>query len=209
MSEQNIIPNKIYPPLPTAPPEDVENFRLKKICDCQKELEQEINHYKKVCKKYKRLKAITHTTSTMTGFLSVALSSTGLAVSLSGMGIVVGAPIVGFANLSSIISTAFIIGNKNINKKISKHEKTISLAEAKHLTISRLISKAMNDRRISDSEFDLILREVEQYHSMKKELRIKQEKIEIIEREREREALKKQIKEEYQKKLGSLVNIKN
>ena len=99
MSDQNIMPS-IYPKLPTAPPEEsVENFRLKKICDCQKELEQEINHYKKVCKKYKRARCITHTTSTMTGFLSVTLSSTGLAVSLSGIGIVVGAPLVGFANL--------------------------------------------------------------------------------------------------------------
>ena len=162
MSEQNIIPNKIYSPLPTSPPEDtstfrgdnVENFGLKKICDCQKELEQEINHYKKVCKKYKRMKVITHTTSTITGFLSVALSSTGLAVSLSGMGIVVGAPLVGFANLCAIVSTGFIIGGKRLNKKITKHEKTISLAEAKRLSINRLISKALKDGAVSESEFD-------------------------------------------------------
>ena len=40
MSEQNIIPSA--PPLYPSLPED---FRLKKICDCQKELQNEISHY--------------------------------------------------------------------------------------------------------------------------------------------------------------------
>lgn len=54
---------------------------------------------------------------------------------------------------------------------IKRSQKIISLAESSVLSISKLISKALNDGRISDTEFNLILREVEQYHSLKKGLR--------------------------------------
>ena len=91
-----------------------------------------------------------------------------------------------------------------MNTKITKHEKTVSLAESSQLSISKLISKALNDGQISDVEFNLILREVEQYHSLKNGLRkeMKSEGVDV-------EAIKQQIKDEYQKKLGSLVNIRN
>ena len=101
MSDQNIIPSErkeasaasafaaSAPPLyPTLPDENVSSFRLKKICDCQKELENEISHYQRQVKKYKKAHAIAHTSSTLTGFSAAVLSSTGLAVSLSGIGVI-------------------------------------------------------------------------------------------------------------------------
>ena len=96
--------------------------------------------------------------------LTTVLASSSLAVSLNGIGIVAGGPLVGVAGVLSLISTAFSIGSERLNRKISKHEKNISLAELKHLLISRLISKALNDGSISDEEFELILREFEQYY---------------------------------------------
>ena len=221
MSDQNIIPSErkeasstsetpaasaftaSAPPLyPTLPDENVSSFRLKKICDCQKELENEISHYRKVSKKYKRANSIAHTSSTLTGVLAAVLSSTGLAVSLSGIGVIAGAPLAGIAGLLGFISTTMTIGSKKLNKKITKHEKIVSLAEAKHLLINKLISKAFNDGSVSDVEFDLIIHEVEQYKIMKKGLRS-----EAI--PSDTKALKEEIKKEYQKKLGSLVNLKS
>ena len=66
----------------------------------------------------------------------------------------------------------------------------------------------MNDGVISDAEFNMILREVENYYSLKGQLRSKVrienkssgEKVDV-------EAIKKEIKNQYQKKLGSLINI--
>ena len=58
---------------------------------------------------------------------------------------IVGAPLADIAGLLGFISTAMTVGGRRLNKKITKHEKTISLAEAKHLLISKLISKALND----------------------------------------------------------------
>lgn len=58
MSDQNIIPSAppLYPALPSE--KNVGDLRLKKICDCQRELENEISHYKQTIKKYKRGKLI-------------------------------------------------------------------------------------------------------------------------------------------------------
>ena len=73
MSEQNIIPSA--PPLyPSLQRESVEDFRLKKICDCQKELENEISHYRRISKKYKRAKTISGAFATFTGVLESVLS---------------------------------------------------------------------------------------------------------------------------------------
>ena len=75
------------------------------------------------------------------------------------------------------ISMAFTVKSKKLNSKITKHEETISITEAKHLTISRLFSKAMQDESISDVEFDL--REIEQYYSLKNQLSRKANEVDV------------------------------
>ena len=127
------------------------------------------------------------------------LSSSGLAASLSGIGVVAGAPLAGIAGLMGLFSTAVGVGSGRLSKKITKHEKTVSLAESKHLSVSRQVSKALNDGSISDAEFNMILREAENYYSLKgqlrREARIKPpsgEKVDV-------EAIKKEIKNQYQK----------
>ena len=130
------------------------------------------------------------------------LSSASLVTSLTLIGTLAGAPLAGIAGLMGIASTAVGVGSIKLNKKVTKHEKTISLAESKHLSISRQVSKALTDGSISDVEFNLILREIENYYSLKgqlrREVRIENksssEKVDV-------EAIK------YQKKLGSLINI--
>ena len=79
-------------------------------------------------------------------------------------------------------------------------EKTVSLVESWQLSISKLISKALNGGQISDAEFDLTLSEAEQYHSLKEGLRsggkeMASEGVDV-------EAIKQEIKKEYQKSSG-------
>ena len=77
MSEQNIIPSA--PPLyPSIKRESVGDYRLKKISDCQKELENEIFHYRRISKKYKRAKTIINPFVTSAGVLTIVLSSASL-----------------------------------------------------------------------------------------------------------------------------------
>ena len=206
MSEQNIIPSA--PPLYSSLRESVGDYRLKKISDCQKELENEISHYRRISKKYKRAKTIINAFVASTGVLTAVLSSASLATSLTLIGAIVGAPIAGIAALMGITTTAASVGSGRLNTKVTKHKKTISLAESKHLSVSRLVSKALTDGSISDAEFNLILREIENYYSLKgqlrREVRIENtsgsEKVDV-------EALKNEIKKIYQQKLGSLIDI--
>ena len=146
MSEQNIIPSA--PPL--YPSLNVGDFRLKKISDCQKELENEISHYRRISKTYKRAKTIINAFAATTGVLTAVLSTASLATLLSGIGAIVSAPIAGIAAVMGITSTTAGVSSERLNSKVTKHEKTVSLAESKHLSVSRLVSKAMTDGSISD-----------------------------------------------------------
>ena len=99
------------------------------------------------------------------------LSSASLATSLTLIGAVAGAPLAGIAGLIGIASTTAGVGSGRLNTKVTKHEKTISLAESNHLSVIRLVSKALTDGEVSDVEFNLILREIENYYSLKGQLR--------------------------------------
>ena len=204
MSEQNIIPSA--PPL--YPSLNVGDYRLKKISDCQKELENEISHYRRISKKYKRTKTIINAFAATTGVLTVVLSSAGLATSVTGIGVIAGAPIAGIAAVMGLTSTAASVGSGRLNKKVTKHEKTISLAESQHLSVSRLVSKAMIDGEVSDLEFNLILREIDKYNSLKSQLRREVKKIEnSSDKNIDIESLRQELKKKFQQKLGSLIDI--
>ena len=202
MSEQNIIPSAppLYPSLGG-------DYRLKKIIDCQKELENEISHYRRISKKYKRARTIINAFAATTGTLTVVLSTASLATLLSGIGAIAGAPIAGIAALLGTFSTAASASSGRLNKQVTKHEKTISLAESHHLSVSKLVSKAMTDGVVSDAEFNLILREIENYNSLKSQLRREVKKIENSSENIDVESLRQELKKKFQQKLGSLIDI--
>ena len=177
MSEQNIIPSA--PPLYPSLRENVGDYRLRKISDCQKELENEISHYRRISKKYKRAKTIINAFAAATGALTAVLSTASFATFVTGIGAPIGAPIAGIAAVMGLFSTTAGVSSARLNRKVTKHEKTVSLAESKHLSVSRLVSKAFTDGVVSDVEFHLILREIENYYSLKGQLR-REVKIENI-----------------------------
>ena len=137
------------------------------------------------------------------------LSSASFASFFSGIAAPIGAPIAGIAAVMGLFSTTAGVSSERLNKKVTKHEKTVSLAESKHLSVSRLVSKALTDGSISDVEFNLILREIDNYYSLKGQLRREVKKIENISSDKniDVEALRQEIKQKYQQKLGSLIDI--
>ena len=193
MSEQNIIPSAppLYPSLNGG------DYRLKKISDCQKELENEITHYRRISKKYKRAKTIINAFAVTTGALTTVLSTASLATLLSAIAAPIGASMAGIAALMGITSTAAGVSSERLNKKLTKHEKTVSLVESKHLSISRLVSKALTDGSISDVEFNLILREIDNYYSLKGQLRREVKKNENISSDEKVDALRQELKKKF------------
>ena len=199
MSEQNIIPSA--PPLYPSLGENVGDYRLKKI---KKELENEISHYRKISKKYKRAKTIINAFAATTGVLTAVLSTASFTTFLTGIGAIIGAPIAGIATLMGITSTAAGVSSERLNKKLTKHAKTVSLAESKHLSVSRLVSKALTDGSISHVEFNLILREIDNYYSLKGQLWREVKTIENMSSDEKVEALRQELKKKFNRSLDPL-----
>ena len=86
-------------------------------------------------------------------------------------------------------------------------EKTYTLALAKLNSVSELVSKALTEKRISDSEFAIILREVQKYHELKAEIRdgvkktkTKNKEAQTPDLDKLKGELRKELKQQFQKK---------
>ena len=170
--------NKIYPQLPnnnfqTQNGDNVVSFRLQKSSEVIQNLEKEIKHYEEVRKKYNRARTIFTKISVGSGTISIILSASGLSTSLTGFGAIFGIPLGVVGGIFGALSVGFGIGTKNLSNKVSKHERTVSTAQAKLNTINDLVSKALKDNVISDQEFSIILAELEKFQKLKQEIRQK------------------------------------
>ena len=96
-----------------------------------------------------------------------------LAASLGGLGLICGV-------LSVITGEA----GKNVSRKVTKHEKTVSICESKINSLKDRISKALADDRISNEEFENILAEMSKYHELKKDIRVGFKKNKVKKRRR-------------------------
>ena len=156
---------RIYPSLPETT--NAENFRLTEISRIEKEIFAEVEHYRHVLKKYKKARKALHYSLVGLGAVTVALSSGAVVTSLTGVGIVIGAPVAGIAALSGAVSTGLSVVNKKLERKVNKHSRIHSLAIAKRDSINCSVSQALNDNRVSDTEFQLITREMQKYRQLK------------------------------------------
>ena len=69
----SVYEEKIYPEIPSAPPDESQNYRLKKIDEAEKFLRDEIAYREKLAKRYKR-----RSNATMISDTSIILAITGL-----------------------------------------------------------------------------------------------------------------------------------
>ena len=165
--------NKIYPELLTKePPKDGNTFRLQQSCRVLENLEKEAKHYSSVRKKYKRCYNLLSRTSTLSGTLSFCLSGSGVGTAFSGVGLPLAASLGGLGLICGVVSVITGEAGKNVSRKVTKHEKTVSVCESKINSLKDRISKALADDRISDEEFENILAEMSKYHELKKDIRV-------------------------------------
>ena len=162
---------EIYPQLPSNDTGD--NFRLKQCADWLTELERELHVRENVYKKYKRARSYLLNLSTSSGALSVIFSGGGLGTGLTGVGIPIAVALGAVGGVCALTSVGAASLAKVISEKVSKHEKTVSVCQAKINTIKDIVSKALTDNKISHEEFVLIKSEFEKYHEMKRLIREK------------------------------------
>ena len=175
--------NRIYSEVPKEAlkeaPKDGNAFRLQQSCRVLENLEKEAKHYASVRKKYKRCLNVLSRISTSTGTLSFCLSGSGVGTAFSGVGIPLAASLGGLGLICGVVSVIAGEAGKKVSRKVTKHQKTVSVCESKINSLKDRISKALADDRISDEEFNNILAEMEKYHEMKKDIRHKFQKNKI------------------------------
>ena len=104
--------------------------------------------------------------------------------------------------------------SKRLERKVTKHENIYTLAVEKQNSVAEQVSKALTDKRISDSEFSIILREVQKYHELKAAIRdgVKKTKTEnkepqMPDLDKLKGELRKELKQEFQKKINLLTAV--
>ena len=172
--------SKFYPVLPTAPSDEGHNYRLQKINEIHKEIENEKKKRIHLSKKY-------HRAFKIISFVNTTLQVSGVALGVVGIGFlstIAAAPVAiaceGVAICAGFLSIVRGQVNKKLALKAEKQEKVKVLAESKLNTISSHISKALIDDIVRDSEYELILSELQKFKEMMKGIRAKT-KIEIYE----------------------------
>ena len=103
------------------------------------------------------------------GFVSAGLELEQL---FSGVGLPLAASLGGLGLICGVLSVITGEAGKNVSRKVTKHEKTVSVCESKINSLKDRISKALADDRISNEEFENILAEMSKYHELKKDIRV-------------------------------------
>ena len=127
--------NKIYPELSKEPPKDGNAFRLQQSCRVLENLEKEAKHYASVRKKYKRCYNLLSRISIATGTLSFCLSGSGVGTAFSGVGLPLAASLGGLGLICGVVSVITSEAGKNVSRKVTKHEKTVSVASQKLIAL--------------------------------------------------------------------------
>ena len=147
--------NKIYPELPKEapkeapkePPKDGNAFRLQQSCRVLENLEKEAKHYASVRKKYKRCYNLLSRTSTLSGTLSFCLSGSGVGTAFSGVGLPLAASLGGLGLICGVLSVITGEAGKNVSRKVTKHEKTVSICESILITLKIVLCHYRNDSK--------------------------------------------------------------
>ena len=186
---------------------------MQKVNEISAALNKEVGHYRAVAKKYKRTKKIFNYTAGGSSLLSAAFSSASFGSALSFVGLPATIPLGVVGGCFALASSGLIIASKKADSKVKKHQEIVTLAIAKRDTVDRLLSKALTDNVISDSEFQLIMDEFSQYKVLKDSVRAKltrhssQPDVEKIKKD-----VRSEMEADFRKKISALAagsNSKN
>ena len=189
---------KLYPQIPASAPPDDESYRLKKIDELEKFLRSEVESRDKLTKRFKRRATASTISDTSVIAAITALEVASIVTLTTGIGIPISVVLASTGLLLGLGSGIIHKTQKIFDSKAKKHDKIKTLAESKLDTISGLVSKAVKDSHIDHQEYQLILKEVEHYRTMKEEIRTKSKKTTDAITAEQREEILKQGREEGQ-----------
>jgi len=150
-----------------------QTFRLQKIGELETFLRSEVEFRSALFKKYNRAVNMVNGASASCAVFGLSAGTGGLALIVTGVGLVPGLILEAFAFMSSLVDIAGVAISRRFSAKAAKHEAIRVLASSKLNTIHSHVLKAMEDNLISEEEYKLILEEIEKYRVMKDEIRSK------------------------------------
>jgi len=192
----SVYDNKLYPELPSAPPDEAQLYRIKKIEELEKFLRDEALEREQLGKKFKRYSTSTRLVDTLLVATTVITGSGSIAAMSTGVGIPLSAALAGISLLLTMGTTATRKTVKRLDNKVKKHEQIRLLAESKLDSISDAVSHAIQDGDISPEEYRRILQEIEHYRLMKQQIRQKAKKVTNTINEEQRQAILDQGRKE-------------
>lgn len=151
----------LYPELPG---EDGQNYRLQKISEIEQMLIKERDNRQSLYKKYKRGINATDGVDTTLISGSAIMGGIGIAMPLM-LPLEIAAVVCGVAG----VCVKFI--RRRLHAKAKKHDEIKIVAESKLNSVKDIVSKALQDGQISETEFKTVLDEMEKYHDLKESIR--------------------------------------
>ena len=182
------------PIFPELPVEDGQNYRLQKIIEIEKQLTKERDARKALYKKYKR--GINITDGVDTALISISVIMAGVALTVPVL-----LPLEIAAVVCGCMGVCIKIVRRKLMSKAQKHGNIKIIADSKINSIKDLISKALQDRQMNDSEFKMVLCELEKYNDLKDKTHTKQFGLSEQEKKKLIEEGKAQALRDIQKKI--------
>ena len=202
---------QVEPSAPVEPSDESQIYRLRKLDDSEKFLQNEIKERDRLSKKFKLYNTAVKISDYALITSSVILNSGAIVAVSTGVGAPLSIPLTS-VGLGLSLAIPFIHKTiKKLNTKISKHNEIKVLTESKLGSISSVISQAIQDAHISQQEFERILKEIEHYRDMKEDIRRKTKKrVSTITTEQKLAIFnqgKKQGKEDFLKQIANTSDI--
>ena len=143
----NVLPSAPHDESSLYPQLSSHDFRMQKANEIAAALNAEVEHYRRVAKKYKRANKMVNWSATGCGVVSAACSAAGLGSALSVVGLPVSIPLGGISGAFALASSGLVIASKKLDSKIKKHRGVVAIATAKRDTVYRLHSKTLTDNQ--------------------------------------------------------------
>ena len=159
---------KLYPQVPEDGPSS--SFRLAHITNGMKFLEEQEANYTRCKRKYNLCYNTLFSINTGCVVTSAGCSVAGLALLASGPGAIVSLPLMGVGLAGELFATGLGFVNKKILLKLKKHEAITALASAKLNSVKLIVSKAIEDGKISDEEFSIFQKDIDDFKLQKQRI---------------------------------------
>ena len=156
------------------PLESGETHRLQHVAEVRFRLEKERDFRALMYKKYRRGANVVDGIDTWLSVTSVGLAASCVEL----LSTIMAAPVALGFQAGTIVCGLLGAGGKLVGRRLQakarKHDLIRGLTESKLNTITDRISVALNDDKITEEEFRLILSEIDKYKKMKAEIRGRQ-----------------------------------